>query len=137
MDLGEFSDEEVDPISELTYEDFIGHPETLAVLEDRFFENFKRTMEFPVESYYKNEVDYSTENFMEIFHNDFNKRNSYDFFLTIYPFISKNYDISIFDKFPFLAKPLFIKNEDKLETKKKGKTIIDSKKYDWDTKKYK
>ena len=94
-------------------------------------------MEFPLESYYKNEVDYSTENFMEIFDKDFNKKNSYDFFLTIYPFISKNYDISIFNKFPSLAKPLFITKEEKIEVNKKGKTIIDSKKYDWDTKKYK
>ena len=77
MDLSDYSEEEVDPISELTYEDFVSHPDTLAILEDEFFEKFKNTMDVPIELYYKDEVDYATENFMDIFHNDFNKKKSY------------------------------------------------------------
>ena len=137
MDLSDYSEEEVDPISELTYEDFVSHPDTLAILEDEFFEKFKNTMDVPIESYYKHEVDYATENFMDIFHNDFNKKKSYEFLLSIYPFINKNYDISIFNRFPSLAKPLFITREDKEEKKKNKITLVNSKKYDWNTKKYK
>ena len=54
---------------------------------------------------------------------------------SIYPFISKNYDMSIFDKFPFLAKSLLITGEENEIKKEKPKIIIDSKKYDWDAKK--
>jgi hypothetical protein len=135
MDINDISEEEVDPFSELTYEDYIGHPETLAILEDDFFENFKKTMEEPIEHFYNSEVEDAIANFMQIFDKDFNKRNCYDFFLTIYPFISKNYDMSIFDKFPFLAKSLLITGEENEIKKEKPKIIIESKKYDWDAKK--
>lgn len=137
MDLSDYSEEEIDPIKELKYEDFVSHPDTLAILEDEFFEKFKNTMDVPIESYYKDEVDYATGNFMDIFHKDFNKKESYDFLLTIYPFINKNYDISIFDRFPSLAKPLFIKKEEKIEKKENTIILVNSKKYDWNTKKYK
>jgi hypothetical protein len=135
--MNDISDEEVDPIDELIYEDYVGHPETLAILEDEFFENFKKIMEEPIEHFYNSHVDYATENFMQIFDKDFNKKNCYDFFLTIYPLINKNYDISVFDKFPFLAKPLLITSDETENKKEKPKLIVESKKYDWGAKKYK
>ena len=66
----------------------------------------------------------------ETSYKDRDGKMSYDFFLTLYPFISKSYDISIFEKFPYLAKPLFIKNDKKRE-EKKNKVVFKSKIHDW------
>ena len=32
---------------------FVSHPDTLAILEDEFYEKFKNTMDVPIESYYR------------------------------------------------------------------------------------
>ena len=64
----------------------------------------------------------------------FIKKKAYDFFLTIYPFIGKSYDFSIFDKFPFLSNYLNVKDEEEEEIKE-TKKIINSKIYDWNAKK--
>ena len=79
-----------DIIKEFTIEDFLNNPETENILETNFFEKVK-------------EVEYANESFMNIFDKDKDGKMSYDFFLTIYPFIAKSYDVSIFEKFPFLA----------------------------------
>ena len=135
-----YSDEEyiseTDLIDEYTIDDYLSNPETEAVLESDFFEKVKKNMSENIENFYKGEVEYSTENFMNIFNKDLDSKNSYDFFLTIYPFIVKNYDISIFDKFPFLAKPLSVNKEEE-EITKKEKVVFESKTYDWANKKYK
>ena len=65
-------------------------------------------------------------------------KKSYDFFLTIYPFIVKSYDFSIFDKQPSLQDYLIKKkDEDQIIEAPKEKVLIQIKKYDWNAKKYK
>jgi len=131
------SDSDQDSIKELVLDDFLNNPETENILEEHFFELFKNKMSNKMENFYKEEVEFATNNYMDILDKDFEIKNSYDFFLTIYPFIDKQYDISIFEKFPILASPLFIKKDEKKTTKKENKDIVNSKKYDWGTKKYK
>jgi hypothetical protein len=121
---------ESDIIKDLTIEDFLNHPETEHILESEFFEKIKGNISEKVELFYKNKVDYANESFMSIFNKDMNSKMSYDFFLTIYPFIAKSYDMGVFDKFPFLAKPLFIKNEDE-KVEKKEKVVFQSNIHDW------
>lgn len=121
---------ESDVIKELTVEDYLKHPETENILESEFFEKVKENISEKVELFYKEEVEYANESFMNVFNKDRDGKMSYDFFLTLYPFISKSYDISIFEKFPYLAKPLFIKN-DKIREEKKNKVVFKSKIHDW------
>ena len=134
-DGNDSSDSDNDPIKNLGIEDFVKHPETAGVLEDEFFENFKEDLEKRIEEFYCEEVDYVTTNYLDVFDKDFEKKNSYDFFLTIYNLITKDYDISIFQKFPNLARPLWVKNKDKTEKKQSVPTTFDSKKFDWNAKK--
>ena len=127
---------ETDLIDEYTIDDYLNNPETEYILESEFFENVKKNMSENIENFYKREVEYSTENFMNIFNKDLDAKNSYDFFLTIYPFIAKNYDISIFDNFPFLAKSLIVNKEEETNIKKE-KVVFESKKYDWGREEFK
>tara|TARA_A100001011_G_C14072679_1_gene740970 strand:+ start:479 stop:901 length:423 start_codon:yes stop_codon:yes gene_type:complete len=129
------SDSDTDPLKELTLEDFMNNIETEQVLEDEFFEKFKKTMENIIEGFYCEEVDYVTENYMDVFDKDYNKKKAYDFLLTIYPFITKNYDITIFEKFPCLANPILKKKEEKEEIKQSAPAVFESKTYDWSAKK--
>jgi hypothetical protein len=121
---------ESDIIKDLTIEDFLNHPETEDILETNFFEKVKETISDNMELFYKYKVEYANESFMNIFDKDKDGKMSYDFFLTIYPFIAKSYDMSIFEKFPFLAKSLFIKNEDE-KVEKKENVVFQSNIHDW------
>ena len=119
-----------DIIKEFTIEDFLNNSETENILETNFFEKVKETISDKMELFYKDKVEYANESFMNIFDKDKDGKMSYDFFLTIYPFIAKSYDMSVFEKFPFLAKPLFIKNEDET-VEKKEKVVFQSNTHDW------
>ena len=119
-----------DIIKDLTIEDFLSNPETESILETNFFENVKKTISAQMELFYKNEVVVANESFIDIFDRDKDCKMSYDFFLTIYPFITKSYDLSIFEKYPFLTKPLFVEKEEVVD-EKKMKTIFESKTHDW------
>ena len=134
--MSDYSDMETENESdvEITLEDYLNHPETNSILEDEHFEMLKDTMCDKIENFYKNEVNYAEMHFMKIFNKDYDSKMSYDFFLTIYPFISKNYDISIFERFPNLAKCLTVKkDEETVQTK--DPVVFESKIYDWGEKK--
>jgi len=132
--MSDYSDSESD--NEITVEDYLSHPETKSILEDEHFEMIKRKMSDKIEEFYKDEVNYTEIHFMNIFNKDYDSKMSYDFFLTIYPFITKNYDISIFEQFPSLAKCLIIKKDEEKVEKKKP-VSFDSKTYDWNREQFK
>lgn len=128
--MNDYSDIEYESDVEFTLEDYVNHPETKSILEDVYFDSIKKSMSDKIESYYKNELDYSEMHFMNIFNKDYDGKLSYDFFLTIYPFIEKKYDISIFDQFPSLTKCLIVENDEEKVEKKKP-VAFESKTYDW------
>jgi len=118
-----------DPIKQLSLDDFLSHPETEEILEREFFEKFNNHMYDIIISFYEKEVDKTTYDFIDVFDKDFLKEKGNDFFHTIYPYISKQYDIDIFDKFPNLADPLFIIDE--TNKKKTENKTFESKEFDW------
>lgn len=131
--MNDYSSEEEsdsDIIKNLSIKDFLNNPETESILEMNFFEKVKKDISDKTEMFYKDEVDCANESFMNIFDNDKDGKMSYDFFLTMYPFIAKSYDISIFDKYPFLAKSLLVDKEEVID-EKKLKHVFESKTHDW------
>lgn len=128
--MSEYSDIEYESDIEFTLEDYVNHPETKSILEDAHFDSIKKTMSDKIQNYYKNEIEYSEMHFMNIFNKDYDSKLSYDFFLTIYPFIEKNYDVSIFDQFPSLTKCLIV-NVDEEKVEKKEPVAFESKTHDW------
>lgn len=90
-----------------------------------------------IENFYKSEVDFCQDEYMDLFDKDFDHKKSYDFFQLIMENTLKNYDTSIFEEFPNLAKSLFIKDSKIVAKKTAPKLIENSKKFDWNTKKYK
>jgi len=101
---------------DLTLEDYINNPDTFFVLEENFHSQFENNMLEKIEDFYKSKVqDY----------------------LLVYPYITKNYDISIFKDDPDLAKSLFKKPEEEVKAEKTAPKVILSKKYDWATKSHK
>ena len=135
--LDEYSDSESDKEEIFTPEDYLNNENTLGILENEHFEKFKLDMTSIVEDFYKEKVDNATIDYMDIFDKDFHKKKAYDFFLTIYPFIVKSYDFSIFDENPSLSDYLKVKDSQDEEQVKETKKVINTKIYDWNAKKYK
>lgn len=136
--LDDYSDSDTEGVEVFTPDDYLNNIHTSRILEEEHFEKFKVQMADIIEEFYNNKVYESTIDYMDIFDKDFHKKKSYDFFLTIYPFIVKSYDFSIFDKQPYLQDYLIKKKgKEKIVEAPKEKVIIQSKKYDWNAKKYK
>tara|TARA_A100001011_G_C13870887_1_gene658926 strand:+ start:203 stop:661 length:459 start_codon:yes stop_codon:yes gene_type:complete len=126
-----------DPLNLFTIEDYINNPETHAILEDEFFNKFDRNMNDVINDFYKFKVSDTVDNFIDVFDKDYFAKNSSDLFFIIYSHVVKDYDISIFNDNPDLAKSMF-KDEDNVSNKKKKSTKkIISKKFDWGSKTYK
>ena len=137
MDINYYSSDSSDEEVVYTSDDYLNNPHTKHILETRFFETFKENMSDKLEKVYCDEVDFVYQNYMDVFHYEFDKEKFYDLFLQIYPFISKKYDYTIFENEPQLNDYLIKVEEQEEETQKKAPTVITSKKYDWDEKKYK
>tara|TARA_B100001250_G_C19416282_1_gene621260 strand:- start:141 stop:548 length:408 start_codon:yes stop_codon:yes gene_type:complete len=120
-----------------TYEDYINNPEACQILEENFHRSFEKNMLEKIEDFYKSKVQDCVENIMDVFDKDYFGEKSYEFYLLIYEYITKNYDISIFKDDPDLANSLFKKPEENVKTEKTAPKIISSKKYDWATKSHK
>jgi hypothetical protein len=133
--LDEYNESQSDNEDNYTPEDYLNNEYTRGILEDEHFEKFKSNMVDTIEDFYNEQVHTATIDYMDMFDKDFHKKKAYDFFLTIYPFIVKSYDFSIFDKFPFLSNYLNVKDDEEEEQIKEPKKIINSKIYDWNAKK--
>ena len=122
---------------DLTLEDYINNPDTFFVLEENFHSQFENNMLEKIEDFYKSKVQDCVENIIDVFDKDYFGEKSYEFYLLVYPYITKNYDISIFKDDPDLAKSLFKKPEEEVKAEKTAPKVILSKKYDWATKSHK
>lgn len=118
----------------LTLEDYINNPGACQILEEDFHRQFEKNMLEKVEGFYKSKVQDCVENIMDVLDKDYFGEKSYEFYLLIYPYITKDYDISIFKDDPDLAKSLFKKKEEEVKVEKTEPKLISSKKYDWGAK---
>ena len=125
------SDTDTDEKFQYTLDDYLNNKITSGILEDNFFESFKKNMLTKIETFYNNEVFNAYGDYLDIFHHDFDSKKSYEFFLEIYPFISKKYDISVFDKNPSLAYSLYEKKEEEEEKIIKKPKTIEKKEFNW------
>ena len=135
--LDDYSDSDTEGVEVFTPDDYLINDHTSRILEEEHFEKFKLQMADIIEEFYSNKVDETNIDYMDLFDKDFHKKESYDFFLTIYPFIVKSYDFSIFDKQPYLKNYLKKEEAKEIVEDPKEKVAIQSKKYDWNAKKYK
>tara|TARA_Y100000816_G_C26082720_1_gene570904 strand:+ start:573 stop:1001 length:429 start_codon:yes stop_codon:yes gene_type:complete len=135
--------DEVDELKNLDPEVFLNHPETAEILNTICYDNFENKMKHIIEHFYADVLNDCNNEYFNILekdkYNDTTNNASYELFLIVYKYISKNHDLNIFYENPELANCLFKEEEESIVEKNKPKNIDKTKSriFDWKQKTYK
>jgi len=135
--------DEVEELKNMEPETFLNHPETAEILNTICYDNFEKKMKHKIEYFYADVLNDCSNEYFNILekdkHNTTIDNASFELFLIVYKFISKEHDLHIFYENPELASCLFKEKEETVVEKKKPKNIDKniSKIFDWKQKTYK
>ena len=118
--------------------DFLNCQETFSILQEKHFEKFEKECVPLILDCYQDYRNNMQGLCASVLYYDINNSFESELKSIVYKHIHKKYDFDIFYKNPSLARPLITKIDNYDESTEKKKTmLINSKKYDWGTNKYK
>lgn len=118
--------------------DFLDCEETFCILREQHFEKYEKECVPVILKCYQDYRNNMQGLCASVLYYDINNSFESELKSIVYKNIRKKYDFNIFYRNPSLARPLIAKIDNYDESTEKKKTmLINSKKYDWGTNKYK